>query len=139
MGKIRIAIGGVGNCSASLIQGLEYYRQNGAARKEEHLGLMNYDVGGYIPEDIEVAAAFDIDKRKVGYRFDEALKAKPNCVMELWNHLPKSKVIVQMGPILDGFSEHMKEYPSERTFLPSDRKPANVEKVLAGLADVAAS
>ena len=130
MGKIRIAIAGVGNCCASLIQGLEYYRQNTKARQEEHLGLMNYDLGGYTPEDIEVVAAFDIDKRKVGYRFDEALNAKPNCVMVLWNHLPKSKVIVQMSPILDGFSEHMKEYPADRTFLPSDRKPVNVEKVL---------
>ena len=132
MGKIRIAIAGTGNCAASFIQGIEYYRQNGTVRhdQEEHLGLMNYDLGGYFPEDIEAVAAFDIDKRKVGYRFDEAIKAKPNCVMELWNHLPKSKVIVQMGPIMDGFSEHMKDYPSERTFIPSDRKPANVEKIL---------
>mgnify|MGYP001616520991 CR=1 FL=1 len=128
MGKIRIAVAGVGNCAASLIQGIEYYHQNGHARKDEHLGLMNYDLGGYFPEDIEVVAAFDIDKRKVGYRFDEALQAKPNCVMVLWNHLPKSKVMVQMGPILDGFSEHMKEYPPERTFLPLDRKPPTLRK-----------
>jgi len=132
MAKIKIAIVGVGNCAASLIQGLEYYRQNGihGKEKEEHLGLMNYDLGGYFPEDIEVVAAFDIDKRKVSNRFDEALKAKPNCVMELWNHMPKSKVTVQMGPILDGFSAHMKEYPADRTFILSDRKPANIEKIL---------
>lgn len=130
MGKIKIAIAGVGNCAASLIQGIEYYRQNGPASKEENFGLMNYDLGGYFPEDIEVVAAFDIDKRKVGHRFDEALSAKPNCVMVLWNHLPKSKVIVQMGPILDGFSAHMKEYPADRTFIPAGKKPANIEKVL---------
>ncbi|OGW86848.1 MAG: inositol-3-phosphate synthase [Omnitrophica bacterium RIFCSPLOWO2_01_FULL_45_10b] len=129
MGKIKVAIVGVGNCAASLIQGIEYYRKNGKA-KEENLGVMNYNLGGYLPEDIEVVAAFDIDKRKVGERFDIALNAKPNCVMVLHNHLPKSKVIVEMGPVLDGISEHMSEYPEDRTFILANKKPANVEKVL---------
>ncbi|HHN81721.1 MAG TPA: inositol-3-phosphate synthase, partial [Methanomicrobia archaeon] len=29
MGKIRLAIAGVGNCASSLIQGLEYYKDVG--------------------------------------------------------------------------------------------------------------
>ena len=130
MGKIKIAIVGVGNCAASLIQGIEYYHQNGKVKEEASLGLMNYNLGGYLPEDIEVVAAFDIDKRKVGERFDEALKAKPNCVMTLYNHLPKSKVTVQMGPVLDGVSEHMSDYPSDRTFVVANKKPVNIEKLL---------
>lgn len=131
MGKIKIAIAGVGNCAASLIQGLEYYRSNTNGKKqEEHLGLMNYDMGGYFPEDIEVVAAFDIDKRKVGERFDAALSAKPNCVLPLYTDIPKSKVRVEMGPVLDGVSEHMADYPADRTFIPAKKKPANVEKVL---------
>jgi len=129
LGKIKIAIAGVGNCAASLIQGIEYYRKNGKA-KEENLGIMNYNLGGYLPEDIEVVAAFDIDKRKVGERFDVALNAKPNCVMVLHNHLPKSKVIVQMGPVLDGVSAHMAEYPADRTFIVANKKPVDVEKTL---------
>jgi myo-inositol-1-phosphate synthase len=129
LGKIKIAIVGVGNCASSLIQGIEYYRQNGKA-KEENMGLMNYDLGGYFPEDIEVVAAFDIDKRKVGFRFDEALKAKPNCTMTLWDHTPKSKVIVQMGPVLDGVSPHMSDYPADRTFVVANKKAVNVEKAL---------
>jgi myo-inositol-1-phosphate synthase len=36
--KIRIAIVGVGNCAASLIQGIDYYRQN--KRKDDQLGLI---------------------------------------------------------------------------------------------------
>ena len=91
---------------------------------------MHYNLGGYLPEDLEIVAAFDIDKRKVGERLDTAIKAKPNCVMELHNHLPKSKVTVQMGPVLDGVSEHMQEYPLERTFIPAGKKPVNVEHVL---------
>ena len=126
MGKIKIAVVGVGNCAASLIQGVEYYRQNGRIKEEENLGVMNYSLGGYLPEDIEVAAAFDVDKRKVGERFDLALNAKPNCVMVLHNHLPKSKVMVQMGPVMDGISEHMKDYPPDRTFVLANKKPRNV-------------
>ncbi len=130
--KIKVAIVGVGNCAASLIQGIEYYRSgsNGNTKLEEHLGLMNYDLGGYFPEDIEIVAAFDIDKRKVGERFDAALNAKPNCVLPLFTQLPKSKVKVEMGPVLDGFSEHMKGYPEDRTFVIANRKPTNIEKIL---------
>jgi myo-inositol-1-phosphate synthase len=91
---------------------------------------MHYNLGGYLPEDIEVVAAFDIDKRKVGERLDVALKAKPNCVMELQNHLPKSRVVVQMSPVMDGLSEHMLHYPPDRTFVPDNRKPSNIERVL---------
>ena len=129
--KIKIAIAGVGNCAASLIQGLEYYRSGtNGKKKEDHLGLMNYDLGGYMPEDIEVVAAFDIDKRKVGERFDTALNAKPNCVLPLFTDVPKSKVRVEMGPVLDGYSDHMKDYPDDRTFVVAVKKPVNVEKVL---------
>jgi len=131
--KIKIAIVGAGNCAASLIQGIEYYKSNGTinghSKRQEHLGLMNYDIGGYVPEDIEVVAAFDIDKRKVGERLDVALKAKPNCVIEL-HDIPRSKVKVQMGPILDGYSEHMGEYPTDRTFLVAKQKPINIERAL---------
>ena len=133
MNKIKVAIVGVGNCAASLIQGLEYYRSKSSngRKKEDHLGLMNYDMGGYRPEDIEVVAAFDIDSRKVGKRLDAAINALPNCVMPLFAEIPKSKVTVEMGWILDGFSDHMRDFPENRTFLVSDRKPVNVEKVLS--------
>jgi len=130
--KIKVAIVGVGNCCASLMQGLEYYKQNGKVKQEEHLGLMNYDIGGYTPEDIQVVAAFDIDKRKVGERFDVALKAKPNCTLPLQtqNGIPRSRVIVQMSPALDGVAEHMAEHPTDRTFVASTKKPIKVERVL---------
>lgn len=132
MSKIKIAIAGAGNCAASLVQGIEYYSSltNGKKKQAEYLGLMNYDLGGYFPEDIEIVAAFDIDKRKVGETLDTALTAKPNCILPLTGEIPKSKVRVEMGPVLDGFSEHMKEYPADRTFVVANKKPANVEKVL---------
>ena len=63
MEKIKIAIIGVGNCASSLIQGIHYYNDK---NPEDAIGLMNWDIGGYKPYDVEVVAAIDIDKRKVG-------------------------------------------------------------------------
>lgn len=132
MGKIKVAIAGVGNCATSLVEGIEYYKHNGKLKQEEHLGLMNHQITGYAPADIEVVAAFDIDKRKVGERLDVALGSKPNCTLPLNNGyaLSKSKVTVQMGALLDGVSQHMSEYPPDRTFVLANEKPVNVEKVL---------
>ena len=62
MSKINIAILGVGNCASALLQGIEMYKHS----PENVIGLMNYEIGGYKPGDINVVAAFDIDKRKVG-------------------------------------------------------------------------
>src|SRR4030042_6384214 len=128
---IRIAIVGVGNCASSLIQGIEFYRANSKKNpKSEPLGLMHLDIGGYKPWDMEVGAAFDIDRRKVGKPLKEALFAKPNCTKILYPNLNDSGVIVSMGEVLDGVSEHMKDYPEERTFVVANQNPSNVEKIL---------
>ncbi len=128
---IRIAIVGVGNCASALIQGIEFYKES--YQKDPHfdpMGLMHLDIGGYKPWDIEVGAAFDIDRRKVGKPLKEALFAKPNCTRIIFPRLNDSGVIVSMGEVLDGVSEHMKDYPEDRIFIAADQKPCNVEKVL---------
>lgn len=128
---IRIAIVGVGNCASSLLQGIEFYRDISQKNpKFEPLGLMHLDIGGYKPWNIEVGAAFDIDKRKVGRPLKEAIFAKPNCTKTFYPNLNDSGVVVSMGEVLDGVSEHMKDYPEERTFVVANEKPCNVEKVL---------
>ncbi|PIU40024.1 MAG: inositol-3-phosphate synthase, partial [Candidatus Omnitrophica bacterium CG07_land_8_20_14_0_80_50_8] len=86
MKKIKIAIVGVGNCASSLIQGLEFYRrarlQNG---QRDVPGLMNYEIGSYRPQDIEVVCAFDIDERKVGLPVKRAIFQAPNCTRLITN------------------------------------------------------
>ena len=72
MGKIRVAIVGVGNCASSLIQGLSYYLDK---TEDDAIGLMNWDIGGYKPFDVEVVSAFDVDRRKVGKSLKEAIFA----------------------------------------------------------------
>jgi len=77
MSKIPIAIVGVGNCASSLVQGITFY--GGSPRNGASVGLMHQQVGPYWPDDIEVVAAFDVDRRKVGIDVSEAIFALPNC------------------------------------------------------------
>ncbi len=131
MKKIRIAVVGVGNCASSLVQGIEFYRRSNSTNgHRDSLGLMNYEIGGYRPQDIEVVCAFDIDKRKVGLPVKKAIFQEPNCTKLITNHLPAPNAIVQMGELFDGVADHMKEYPDARTFLPSRQKPVNIVKAL---------
>jgi len=127
MDKIKIGIVGVGNCASSLLQGIEYYKNKDGS---EAIGLTHWEIGGYKPYDIEVVAAFDIDKRKVGKDVSEAIFEPPNCTIVFCDNVPKLNVKVRMGQMLDGFSDHMKDYDDECTFVLSDRKEASKEDVV---------
>ncbi len=130
MDKIKIALIGVGNCASSLVQGIEYYREKSP---EDAIGLMHWEIGGWRPQDIEVAAAFDVDVRKVGKDVAEAIFQPPNCTTVFCGDLPKTGVQVRMGRILDGIAEHMQEHPEARTFLPSDEQEGTREEVVLAL------
>ena len=125
--KIKIAIVGLGNCASALLQGIEYYKQTGST---DSIGLMHYELGGYSPEDIEIVAAFDIDKRKVGFEVSDAIFAAPNCTKNILPNMPCTGVKVSMGKKLDGIAEHMQNYPSEQTFLPSDATELEQEDIV---------
>lgn len=127
MKKTRIAIIGVGNCASSLIQGIHYYQDK---NPEEAIGLMHWEIGGYTPGDIEVVAAYDIDKRKVGVDVRDAIFCEPNCTTVFCPEIPKSGVTVLMGRILDGFSDHMKDYDPKRTFVVTDEPEPTEEEVV---------
>lgn len=130
MGKIRTAIAGIGNCASSLLQGIEYYKSLDSSHPDRALGLMHYELAGYRPSDIEIVAAFDIDKRKVGRPLKEAVFAKPNCTKIFHPCLPDYPVKVQMGKLLDGVAAHLKDYPENRKFIASDKKTCDVAGAL---------
>lgn len=132
MSKVKIAIVGVGNCASALVQGIHYYRNNNEA---EAVGLMHWSIGGYRPFDIEVAAAFDIDKRKVGQDINSAIFSPPNCAYPLYPELQPGGVKVQMGKILDGISEHMLAFEDEYTFVPADVPEQGKDEIVAALRD----
>jgi myo-inositol-1-phosphate synthase len=137
MQNIKIAIVGIGNCASALVQGFTYYRDK---RPENAIGLMHWEIGGYCPSDIEVVAAFDIDRRKVGRDVSESIFAAPNCTTVFCQDVPPAGVQVSMGPLLDGFSEHMRDYPDQYTFVPSDEpqpgKAAVVDKLRESGAEI---
>ncbi len=126
---IRLAIAGLGNCASSLLQGIEYYRLVPPERHEAW-GLMHLEMGGYRPGDVEVVAAFDVDRRKVGRPLHEAAFAAPNCTTVIRERIAPSEVVVQMGPVLDGVAPHMRDYDEARSFRVADAAPVDVAKVL---------
>ncbi len=130
MPRIRVAVAGVGNCASALVQGIEYYRSAEASPEIGFSGLINPDVGGYRPADIEIVAAFDIDRRKVRLPLWKAIFSPPNCTRKFIDRIPDGGPVVRMAPVLDGVAPHMREYPEDRTFLPSDEPPCDVEAVL---------
>jgi myo-inositol-1-phosphate synthase len=134
MSKIRIAVVGVGNCASSLVQGINFYRSssNGA-----NVGLMHRRIGSYEPHDIEVVAAFDIDRRKVGLDVSEAIFSPPNCTKIFCEKIRKTGAIVQMGCVFDSFADHMRDYDPLRTFLPLEKESTR-EQIVGELRDSAA-
>ena len=130
MKKIKIALIGIGNCASALIQGLYFYRQNPENLKN---GLMRWDLGGYCPSDIVVAAAFDIDRRKIGRDVSTAIFQPPNCTTIFYPEVPPTGVTVQMGTRLDGVPEHMKDIDTQYCFDPSQQPDATRESVVGAL------
>ena len=106
MGKIKVAIIGVGNCASSLVQGVHYYRN--ASETDFVPGLMHVNLGGYHINEIEFVAAFDIDITKVGKDLSEAIYAGPNNTFKFCD-VPPSGVTVERGMTHDGLGKYLKE------------------------------
>ena len=107
MGKVRVAIIGVGNCASSLVQGVQYYRS--AADDEFVPGLMHVSLGGYHVRDVEFAAAFDIDQQKVGKDLAEAIFVEPNNTIKFAD-VPPLGVKVRRGMTHDGLGKYQSEF-----------------------------
>src|SRR6476660_4362049 len=125
MRKIRIAIVGVGNCASSLVQGINFY--DGSSVNGTSTGLMHRKIGGYRPSDIEVVAAFDIDRRKVGLDVSRAIFSPPNCTKVFCEKIKLTGAIVKMGCVLDGYAPHMSDQDPLRTFLPLEKESSREE------------
>jgi myo-inositol-1-phosphate synthase len=104
--KVRVAIIGIGNCAASLVQGLEYYKN--AAVDEEIPGLMHATIAGYHVSDIEISAAFDVVKSKVGKDLSDAIWAEPNNTIKFAD-VPKLGIPVSRGMTHDGLGKYVSQ------------------------------
>jgi myo-inositol-1-phosphate synthase len=122
MGSVRVAIVGVGNCAASLVQGVHYYKDADPAIRVP--GLMHVKFGDYHVGDVEFVAAFDVDAKKVGRDLSEAIGASENNTIKIMD-VPPTGVIVQRGHTFDGLGEYYREIIEE-----SDESPVDVVQVL---------
>jgi myo-inositol-1-phosphate synthase len=122
MGSVRVAIVGVGNCAASLVQGVHYYADadpNGTVP-----GLMHVTFGDYHVRDVEFVAAFDVDAKKVGFDLSEAIVASENNTIK-FAEVPPLGVTVQRGVTNDGLGKYYRETIEE-----SDAEPVDIVAAL---------
>ncbi len=122
MASVRVAIVGVGNCAASLVQGVHYYAD--ADPSSAVPGLMHVQFGDYHVRDVEFVAAFDVDAKKVGFDLSEAITASENNTIKICD-VPPLGVPVQRGHTLDGLGKYYLETIEE-----SDVAPVDVVAVL---------
>jgi len=122
MGSVRVAIVGVGNCAASLVQGVHFYRD--ADPTQTVPGLMHVQFGDYHVRDIEFVAAFDVDGKKVGLDLSEAIGASENNTIKICD-VPPLGVMVQRGHTLDGLGKYYRE-----TITESDETPVDIVATL---------
>jgi myo-inositol-1-phosphate synthase len=118
MSSVRVAIVGVGNCAASLVQGIEYYRDADAGTPVP--GLMHVQLGDYHVSDIEFVAAFDVDAKKVGRDLSEAIAASENNTIKIAD-VPPLGITVARGHTLDGLGLYYRQTIEE-----SDEAPVDV-------------
>ncbi|NHC16449.1 inositol-3-phosphate synthase, partial [Motilibacter sp. E257] len=122
MGSVRVAIVGVGNCAASLVQGVEYYKD--ADPQSRVPGLMHVQFGPYHVSDIEFVAAFDVDAKKVGQDLAHAIFASENNTIKIAD-VPPTGVTVQRGHTHDGLGKYYRE-----TITESDEEAVDVVQAL---------
>lgn len=120
--KIRVAVIGVGNCAASLIQGVEYYKS--ADPDSTVPGLMHVNFGDYHVGSLEFVAAFDVDAKKVGLDLADAIGASENNTIKICD-VPQTGVTVQRGSTLDGLGSYYHQTIDE-----SEAEPVDVVQVL---------
>jgi len=134
MSKIRLAIVGTGNCASALVQGVEYYRDT--APGDEVPGLMHVQLGDYHVSDVEVAAAFDVDAKKVGRDLSEAIFSEPNNTIRFAD-VPPAGVEVLRGPTLDGLGKYYRDVIEESDApvadVPGALREADVDVVVSYL------
>ncbi len=122
MAKVRVGIIGVGNCAASLVQGVAYYRE--AAADEFVPGLMHPQLGPYHVGDVEFSAAIDIDRGKVGLDLADAIHAPPNNTVRFCG-VDALGVPVSRGMTHDGIGAYMAD-----TVVKADGATENIVQLL---------
>ena len=131
MGQINVAIIGVGNCASSLVQGVNKYKEVQEGQKIP--GLMHNELGGYSVGDINIVAAFDVDKDKVGADLSQAIFTNNNNSLKFYD-VPETGVKVDRGMTHDGLGKYLSTMVKKASGSTSDitgiLKERNVDVVI---------
>jgi len=137
--EIRVAIAGLGNVAAAIVMGIEYYK-NIKQNDMYQAGLINASIGGYLPSNIKVVAAFDVATTKIGKNISEAIYAEPNMChpIILPENMPKNNALCYPGPISDGCYQTKDSkgkvifdtFNYFKTYNKKDVTPCNITQVL---------
>ena len=128
MGKINVAVIGVGNCASSLVQGL--YKYSEIESDGDVPGIMHPALGGYSVGDINLVAAFDVDSQKVGADVSEAIFAPANNALR-FHDVPATGVTVDRGMTHDGIGKYLENIVEvERDRTKSEGQTADIIGIL---------
>lgn len=119
---IKVALAGVGNVAAKFVQQLYACKISGAEPKNTILP----NVDKYKVSEIDIVAAFDVAKNKIGLDLSKAVLEKPN--LTDGKYMQPSGITVSKGVLLDGVSKHMKEI-----FKPYDDRVSTVDDIAGEL------
>jgi len=122
MPAVNVAIVGVGNCAASLVQGVHFYHDAEVGTSVP--GLMHVAFGEYHISDVNFVAAFDVDGKKVGLDLADAIGASQNNTIKFAD-VPRTGVNVSRGKTLDGLGRYYREIIDE-----SEEEPVDVVSAL---------
>ena len=106
MGKINVAVIGVGNCASALVQGVQKYKDVGDDGFIP--GLMHPVLGDYHIGEVNFVAAFDVDRNKVGRDLSEAIFTEPNNTVRFAD-VPPLGVPVERGMTHDGIGHYVSD------------------------------
>ncbi len=118
--EIRVALVGAWNCASSLVQWVEYYKNN----PNDHVWLMNRKLGHYDVGDIHFICAFDINTTKVWKDISEWIFAQPNCAIFI-SKVPNLDAPIYRWPTLDGNDWKLKDVVKE-----SSDNVVNISEIL---------
>ncbi|UIJ83181.1 inositol-3-phosphate synthase [Rhizobium leguminosarum] len=93
--NLRLAVAGVGNNIAALIQGFAYYKN--ISDPSSWKGVARPYLGGIAATEIDVVAAFDIAPNKVGLPLEEAVFSPPNNYPKIDVDVGGTGVVVTLG------------------------------------------
>ena len=119
MGSVRVAIVGVGNCAASLVQGVEYYKDadprhpGPRADARRSSATTTSATSSSWPRSTST-------RKKVGSDLADAIGASENNTIKICD-VPPTGVTVQRGHTLDGLGKYYRE-----TITESDETPVDV-------------